>query len=288
MAMHSPRRTCRGTIAAAIFVTWASAASAGGQGVASVLQCPLEPGRNSFSTEVGGLERHVEVEVGPRAGKGGPAPVVFLWHGWGSDPRNLLATGRLAKFWPEAVVIAPRGLGRRFPGPVFRTLPGWQIVPGEFDDRDLRLFDAIVFELSKLGCLDADRFVSSGFSNGAYFSNLLGCERAAVLAAIAPVGGGGPPGDCEAPMPTWIAHGRADRVVPIREGRASFETWRERNACQEAENDSPGSKGCKSAVGCREETTLCTFKGGHWWPRELAPHWLRFLKGHRRSAPGQP
>lgn len=263
-------------------------AAAGGEGVASVLHCPLEPGRSSFSMEVAGRSRRVAVEVGPRAGKAGPAPVVFLWHGWGSDPRNLLATTRLAKTWPEAVAVAPTGLGRRFPGAGYRSLPGWQIAPGEFENRDLRLFDALVLELSKLDCLDSDRFVSSGFSNGGFFSNLLGCERAAVLAAIAPVGGGGPPGDCEAPLPVWIAHGRGDRVVSVREGRATFARWRERNSCEEGAKAPGDSAGCFSAPGCREETALCTFGGGHWWPRDLLPDWRRFLEAQRRATPQQP
>lgn len=288
MKRNYGRATRAGWIAVALFATVASATRAGEQGVASVLHCPLEPGRSSFSIDVGGRSRRVEVEAGPQAGKAGPAPVVFLWHGWGSDPRNLLASTRVAKVWPEAVAIAPMGLGRRFPGLGFRSLPGWQIAPGEFENRDLRLFDALVLELSKFDCLDSDRFVSSGFSNGAYFSNLLGCERAAVLAAIAPVGGGGPPGDCEAPVATWIAHGTGDRVVPVREGRATFARWRKRNACNEDGKGGADSMGCQSAQGCREETILCTFGGGHWWPRDLVPGWVRFLQDQRRRAPKQP
>ena len=263
-----------------------AAAIAAGDGESPLMHCPLEPGRSSLSVQVGGQTRRVEVEIGPQAGKSGPAPVVFLWHGWGSDPRNQLAASRLAKTWPEAVAIAPAGLGRRFPGAGFRSLPGWQVSAGEFYDRYLRLFDALVLELSQLECLDRDHFVSSGFSNGAFFSNLLGCERPAVLAAIAPVGGGGPYGDCESPLPVWIAHGVGDRVVPAREGRATFSSWREHNSCGE-DDDGPAqdSDGCVQAPGCQEETVLCTFRGGHWWPRDLLPDWARFLKAQRRPAP---
>ena len=282
MKTNGWKRRGGGWLVAALWVVGPGAAAAGGTGVAPALQCPLDPGRSSFSIEVAGRSRRVEVEVGPRAGKAGPAPVVFIWHGWGGDSRNLLATTRLAKVWPDAVVIAPVGLGRRFPGAGYRSLPGWQVAPGEFDNRDLRLFDALVVELSRLECVDRDRFVSTGFSNGGFFSNLLGCERPTVLAAIAPVGGGGPPGDCAAPLPVWIAHGTSDRVVSVREGRASFARWRERNSCEDDAKGPGASEGCFSAPGCREETVLCTFQGGHWWPHSLLPDWARFLRSQRR------
>lgn len=282
--MSSLRRTCSGLLGA-VFLAASVGAGAEDEGVASVLHCPLESGRSSFEVPIGGRNRHVQVEVGPQAGKNGPAPVVFLWHGWGGDPRSVLAYLDLKKAWPEAVAIAPRGLPRRFPGLGVRSHPGWQIAPAEFDDRDVRLFDSLVHDLSKLECLDASRFVSSGFSNGGYFSNLLGCERPSVLAAIAPVGGGGPPGDCEAPMAVWIAHGTGDRVIPVREGRATFAAWRESNTCEEGETSRGG---CSEAKACRRETVLCTFKGGHWWPRDLTPRWVRFLRDQRRPGPKQP
>ena len=124
MTTNEWRRRGRGWVVAALLAAGPGVATAGGAGPSPVLQCPLEPGRSSFSMEVAGRSRRVEVEVGPRVGKAGPAPVVFLWHGWGSDPRNLLAATRLAKIWPEAVAVAPTGLGRRFPGLGYRSLPG--------------------------------------------------------------------------------------------------------------------------------------------------------------------
>ena len=142
-------------------------------------------------------------------------------------------------------------------------------------DRDLKLFDALVESLSKLACLDGERFVSSGFSNGAYFSNLLGCRRAGVLAAIAPVGGGGPYESCEAPVAAWIAHGNLDRVVSPREGRESFARWQQRNGCQPVEEIRDG---CTQALDCSRDLTFCDFRGGHSWPRSLMPRWRSFLE----------
>ncbi|NRA00965.1 MAG: hypothetical protein HRU00_00040 [Myxococcales bacterium] len=267
---------------------WAASAGARAQSAEAqtALRCPLEAGRASIEISAGNRTREVEIEVGPRARRDGPAPVVFLWHGWGGGPRRMLDALDLARTWPEAVAVAPRGLPRRFPGMGPRTHPGWQIEAGEFDDRDLRLFDALVRQLSQLECLDATRFTSSGFSNGGYFSNLLGCRRARVLAAIAPVAGGGPYEDsCEAPVAAWIAHGSRDHVVPIREGRESFATWQKRNACKPMQ---PGSQGCTEAKDCTAPVVFCSFESGHAWPRRLTPSWKRFLRDQRLPAMNQP
>ena len=269
-----------------LIALWASGSPvlAKGEGVAGSIRCPLEPGRSSFEIPVGGSSREVEVEIGPEAGKDGPAPVVFAWHGWGGDARNQLSALNVKKHWPEAVVVAPQGRARRFPGRG-RARPGWQISSGEFNDRDVRLFDALVFELSKLDCLDATRFVSTGFSNGGYFSNLLGCRRGRVLAAIAPVGSGGPYESCEVPVAAWVAHGKDDRIVRSREGDASFLSWQERNGCKEKQT---GIEGCVEAQACRRETVLCTFAGGHYWPHHLTDDWARFLKDQRKPAAKKP
>ena len=250
------------------------------------LQCPLEPGRSSFHLKVGNRKREVVVEVGSQAGKDGPAPVVFFWHGWGGNPRGYLNWLGVARDWPEAVFIAPQGLPRRFPGSS-RSLPGWQAYAAEHDGRDLALFDALVANLKKLPCLDAQRFLSSGFSNGGMFSNLLGCRRSDALAAIAPVGGRGPNSYdiCEAPVATWVAHGSSDRIVPPAAGRASFARWQKHNGC---EIEEPGSDGCFEAKNCRRDVVLCMYEGGHTWPSKLTPDWKRFLENQRLSALKKP
>ena len=272
--------TVVGIAAAAWLWTAPASAELSDSGSKTGLRCPLEPGRLSLEVGSGNQAREVEIQVGRRAGAEGPAPVVFLWHGWGGDPDQMLDGLDLARSWPEAVAVAPRGLHRRFPGMGPRSHRGWQIRVGELNDRDLKLFDALVRELSKLECLDATRFTSSGFSNGGYFSNLLGCRRAGVLAGIAPVAGGGPYKDtCEAPVAAWIAHGSRDRVVPLREARDSFAAWQKRNACEAGE---PDPEGCTQAKGCAEPVVLCIFESGHTWPRRLSSSWKQFLQEQRQ------
>ena len=262
-----------------------SLAATGADAEDTGIRCPLQPGRSSFTLRVGSRNRRVVVEVGSQAGEKSPAPVVFFWHGWGGDPRGHLNWLGARQAWPEAVFVAPEGLPRRFPGQGSLSLPGWQLRSGELGDRDLRLFDALVERLSKLDCLDRKRFVSSGFSNGGYFSNLLGCRRAGVLAAIAPVGGGGPYETCEAPVAVWIAHGSLDRVVSPREGRASFGRWQQRNDCQPVEEVRDG---CSQAPDCSRDLTFCEFRGGHTWPGNLTPRWRSFLEAQSLAKPETP
>jgi polyhydroxybutyrate depolymerase len=135
--------------------------------------------------------------------------------------------------------------------------------------------------LARQGCIDPKRIYSTGFSNGGFFSNLLGCQRAGVVAAIAPVSGGGPQErSCGGPVAVMITHGRADDVVPYREGERSFQSWRAVNACE-----SPGDATAGSCVGAREcvrDTRFCSYGGGHRWPHGAAQRIAQFFQAHRR------
>ena len=81
----------------------------------TALRCPLEAGRASIEISAGNRTREVEIEVGPRARRDGPAPVVFLWHGGGGGPRRMLDALDLARTWPEAVAVAPEVTRGYFP-----------------------------------------------------------------------------------------------------------------------------------------------------------------------------
>jgi polyhydroxybutyrate depolymerase len=184
--------------------------------------------------------------------------------------------------WRGAIVVAAEGAPRRFPGLGSSQLRGWQIRSGEFEDRDLRLFDAILKNLQDEGCADSQRIYSTGFSNGGYFSNLLACKRGDVLAAVAPVSGGGPlDRACDAQVPILITHGTTDEVVPYSEGKQSFERWRAKNGCEGRPSESLA--GCVDGSGCSAATRLCSFSGGHQWPSSGAPRIVKFLKSRSRQ-----
>ena len=217
---------------------------------------------------VAGVARalHVRAPVAPRGEK---PPLVFAWHGWGGSARSTLRA--IGKRIPEAIIVAPQGLPRRFPGLGSRALPGWQIKTGELDERDLELFDALL--LHTHSCTNG-KVASTGFSNGGFFSNLLGCVRGDQLVAIAPVSGGGPfEATCKGMVPTLVVHGTKDRTVALKRGRQSFRNATERNRCEKTD---VVTRGC-SKPRCKTEAQLCLFDGGHRFPakqRDNVAAWL--------------
>ena len=58
--------------------------------------------------------------------------------------------------------------------------------PGDYDDRDLKFFDAVLARLKQDYRVDAKRIYATGHSNGGGFSYLLWLTRGDVFAAVAP------------------------------------------------------------------------------------------------------
>lgn len=224
--------------------------------------CTLGTGFSTLSLDVDGTTREALVRRGSKASE--RAPVVFVWHGFGSSAENMVGAVRPESHFDDALVVVPTGLGRTFEkfGPTPR--PGWQKEKGELGDRDLALFDALMAELEP--CIDPKRVYSTGFSNGGFFSNLLGCERADQITAIAPVGGGLPGRtQCPSPVPTLIVHGRQDPVVPYQLALDAGQTWATTNGCPEA--TLPTTAQCADATCDSAALRMCPFDGEHTWPR---------------------
>ncbi|MEW5849583.1 MAG: hypothetical protein AB2A00_12265 [Myxococcota bacterium] len=244
--------------------------------------CQLSAGTHQLSLTAGGLRREAMVVVGKKVA--GAAPVVFAWHGFGGSPEDLAPAVHAEEHWEDAVVVLPRGMDRTIPkfGEVKR--PGWQILVGELGGRDLALFDALHARLRKDGCLDERRVYSTGFSNGAFFSNLLACHRAHVLAAIAPVGGGGPFEACGGAVPTRVFHGTADPVVPFESAQRTVETWSHLAGCPGS--PAPVEEQCASTT-CAGgvEIMFCSARVGHsFGGRAQAQAVAAFLRRHQRPA----
>ena len=98
--------------------------------------------------------------------------------------------------------------------------------------------------------------MSTGYSNGGSFTNLLGCLRGDVLAAIAPVAGSGPLLDttCQQTIAALVQHDERDKLIPFQVGATSFAHWAHNNRCQEAPAKVP--RGCAEATGCEKPTSL--------------------------------
>jgi poly(3-hydroxybutyrate) depolymerase len=189
-----------------------------------------------------------------------------------------------ARQWEDAIVVAPQGEPRTFEQFGDRARPGWQVMKGELGDRDLAFFDAMVADLESRGCLDRDRVYSTGFSNGGFFTNVLGCNRGDVLAAIAPAGGGGPfERECkQGALPVLVTHGREDQVVEYAMGEGSFQYWTAHNGCS-ADARAPANA-CADAPGCPEGAAvrMCSLAIGHEWPADQAARTTEFLRAFTR------
>src|SRR5439155_4463540 len=113
--------------------------------------------------------------------------------------------------------IYPQGLpGRGAVHDIHGHAPGWQLWPGEYDDRDLKFFDRMLETMRQKFAVDDRRIYAAGFSNGAIFCYVLWAKRGQTLAAIGPVAGclsnklpteeGETPGPTELTRPLPVMH----------------------------------------------------------------------------------
>ena len=134
---------------------------------------------------------------------------------------------------------------------------------------------------------------ATGMSNGGFMSNRLGCDRADVFAAIAPVAGTlgvGVACHPSRPVSVWEAHGTADPLVPYKGGAvhgrgglshsisatAMVNIWRSADGCQgDPTSQVLSNVGDGTVVhrvdytGCAASTEVVFYQvdnGGHTWP----------------------
>lgn len=215
-----------------------------------------------------------------------PMPLVFAWHGLGGN-------AQLARLYfdveqesaGQAIFVYPDGLPQANSG----GATGWDLAD---DSADMRLFDALLEQTSSTLCLDPARIFSTGHSFGGYMSNALGCFRADVLRAIAPVAGGPPFGACQSGrVAAWMTHGTMDGVVPFAQGQAALEGVLARNGCGSDPMSVPPDP-CVGYDGCDPDypVTWCAHdladQDGHLWPPFAAAAIWGFFAG--LPAPASP
>jgi polyhydroxybutyrate depolymerase len=243
-------------------------------------------GLASLEITVADVKRTALVQL-PVAAKGAATPVVFVFHGHGGSARQAARSFALEREWPEAIVVYMQGL--KTPGKLTDPngkLPGWQLLPGQEGDRDLKFFDAVLAQLKKDHPVDAKRVYATGHSNGGGFTYLLWQQRAEVFAAVAPSAAAVYAWRLP-PKPALIIGGEADPLVKFVWQERTIRAVRDLNGC--------ASKGEAWANRCTlypstNGTPLVTFiyPGGHEFNREAPRMIVKFFQEHPGEAAKPP
>jgi poly(3-hydroxybutyrate) depolymerase len=233
--------------------------------------------------DVDGLSRSYILDVPDTVEAGQAVPLLLDFHGFGHSAAGVWRVSGFRELGVRArfITVYPQGLDVGLLG---RVAPGWQIFARE-GNRDIAFARALLDRIEAEYCIDRDRVYSTGFSNGAFLSHLLGCALSDRIAAIAPVSGGDLDLPCEPPRPVSVIihHGRGDDVIDVARGRALFERWKRVAGC-------PGERprrgdACARAGDCRDgvEIAFCEFDGGHRWPPDATERIWTFLSDHPKS-----
>jgi polyhydroxybutyrate depolymerase len=210
-------------------------------------------------------------------------PLLFAFHGHGGTMIQTAAQMRFEKFWPEAIVVYMQGLSTKTGADPEGVESGWQQEPGQFGDRDLKLFDVVLAALRKAFPVDDNRVYATGFSNGGQFTYLLWGTRAKTLAALAPVAAEKFPGvHLTVPISILQIAGEKDQNIPFDRQLQAIAAARQVNGS----NDSGQSCGefC-TAYNSSSGAPVVTFihPGGHVYPRYASQMIVDFFKQHSRA-----
>lgn len=234
----------------------------------------------------GGLTRTYTVHA--PAGTNHPQALVVNLHGGGStgrDQQRLTHYDAVADAHGFAVVY-PDGIDRNWADGRGASEPDRRGI----DDVGF-LTELITKLVSDFGIPPGHVFVT-GMSNGAFMANRLACDRADIVAAIAPVSGTlGENVRCAPSRPVAVleTHGTADPIVPFDGGRmtgrggastivaapAMVARWRDLDGCQgDPAQDTlaagdPVPVDRLTSTGCATGTAVVFMRvdgGGHTWP----------------------
>jgi polyhydroxybutyrate depolymerase len=233
------------------------------------------------TVEVAGVPRNFILDVPETITAGTTVPVLFDFHGWGHSGPGVWKVSKFRDFAPAErfITVYPDGLPVSLRGGEAR--PGWEIrsVDG---NRDVAFTQAMLEILEREYCIDRSRIYSTGFSNGAFFSNLLACAMPETFAAIAPVGGGRITVPCapKQAVPVLFHHGTQDEVVPLAGAVEARDRWVSINECREAKTEGA----CEHHTQCRDgaEVVFCSAEVAHTWPPEATRRIWDFVQRWRR------
>jgi poly(3-hydroxybutyrate) depolymerase len=224
------------------------------------------PASGAHDVDVSGTSRAYVITLPTNYDAKTPYRLVLAFHGSGGTAAKIAGNGAPGYFGLEgtskgdAIFVALQGLETT-------GGTGWANTNGD----DVAFVKALIAQLSASYCVDSKRIFSVGFSYGAIFTDTLGCQMGDVLRAIAPMSGAGPRvptgGKCAGQTAAWLSHGNADMNVPLTDGQASRNFWRDANHCENMTTPVTPSP-CVTYQGCDAgfPVTWCQFDGTHLVP----------------------
>lgn len=200
----------------------------------------------------------------PESATGDPRPLVIAIHGLGQTG-NLLApaTGYDALAKEHGfLVVYPDAINR-----VWNTrLPAGV---GELPD-DVAFLATLIDEVDRAHPVDRARVYATGHSDGARMAYRLGCERADVFAAVAPVAGGmTQPCRPTRPLAVLQVKGEDDQLA-LAEAAGAVDTMRKLNRCEHVAVERVDAARVERYTGCRSAVEVASVVvpgiGHHIWP----------------------
>jgi len=194
-----------------------------------------------------------------------PYPLVVVLHGGGGNAAGARAQSDLEKVAAGRAVFA-------YPDAINGT---WDLDSPASSNADVALFDAVLLHAHNSLCVDPKRVFVTGFSNGAYMANQLGCRRGERIRGIVTHAGGGPyetKGTYDAEgnlvcagkaVAALVVHGQSDHTVAPSEGDKSLAHWTRANRCASS-TTAAWMPPCVAQQGCFQPVGSCRVPGlGH-------------------------
>lgn len=215
--------------------------------------CGMEPAAASgdATISVNGMDRRYVLALPQSYDKSRPYPLVLAFHGAGLTGTQFRSFFNLVTpVAADAIVVYPTGTGGQ-----------WDV------RRDLPFVDALIMQLQSSYCVDTQRIFATGHSNGAFFTNAIGCQRGDVLRAIAPMSGGQQQqaSSCKGEVAVWVSHGASDNIVMTSYGRQTRDFWVRRNECDAMMSTPVMPSPCVEYQGCAAGSPVryCEYPGDH-------------------------
>ena len=177
--------------------------------------CTAQAADPAMTLEIGGVTRSYVLHL-PTPWPAKPPPVVLAFHGGGGTGRRMAGLAGLDPLADRRgfIVAYPDGIDRHWND-------GRSTIKRKIDD--VGFVAALLDEFERSYKIDRARVYATGISNGAMFSERLGCELDGRIAAIAPVAGTMPAdlaGACRPSAPVSVLQigGTADPIMPFDGG----------------------------------------------------------------------